>query len=95
MVVMIFADTAASQIGIRLGTVYKISFNPHKTWEGILQDQLWPSSRHSLSDQFGELLRFGGFIFVDLLTDKIIPISDNLFTPICLGLFFFCIAVAG
>ena len=94
MVVMIFADTAASQIGIRLGR-HKISFNPHKTWEGTIAGSIVAFIAALFVGPIWGIVAVGGFIFVDLLTDKIIPISDNLFTPICLGLFFFCIAVAG
>jgi len=85
------ADLVASQIGIRYGRTI-IKFNKNKTWEGTIAG--------SIATFFISFLFLGlkwasmftlVFIFIDILTNRPINVSDNLLNPIVLSIIYFFI----
>ena len=91
MFVMIFADTFASQIGIRLGK-HKIGFNNRKSWEGTISGTLIAIFSVIFVGWLWGLVAVVVFLGIDLLTDRFIPLSDNLLTPLFIGICFFLLS---
>ncbi|MBD3352135.1 MAG: hypothetical protein GF364_11665 [Candidatus Lokiarchaeota archaeon] len=76
-------DLMASQCGIRWGKRH-IRFNPKKTWVGTIAGTV--SSFLITSIFAGNLYGFLAalvFMIIDIVTEKPVPISDNLLLPIC------------
>ncbi|MFW9771354.1 MAG: hypothetical protein ACFFBY_12835 [Promethearchaeota archaeon] len=85
------ADLVASQIGIRYGKNH-ISFNQNKTWEGTFAGSI---AAFFISFPFiGHIWAFIftiTFLFLDILTEKPLKISDNLIFPMALSIIYFII----
>ncbi|MHA1339193.1 MAG: hypothetical protein ACTSRZ_03920 [Promethearchaeota archaeon] len=92
MVIMgdaLIGDMIASQIGIRFGK-HKIPFNKKKSWEGLIAGggTSFLLTAIFIGSNWG-LIFASVFLIVDMLTEDVIKLSDNLLFPIVLG--FICI----
>lgn len=94
MVTVIFADTAASQIGIRYGK-HKIPWNQKKSWEGLIAGSITAMLTWILVGPIYAVFAMIGYIIGDGLTEKPLPISDNLFTPLITGILFTLLTISG
>jgi dolichol kinase len=94
MITMIFADTAASQIGMRFGK-HKIPWNRKKSWEGTIAGGVTGLLTWFFVGPFWAIGAMGGFVISDLLTEKPFKISDNLLTPLVVGAIFFFLTISG
>lgn len=94
MITVIFADTAASQFGMRFGK-HKISWNKKKSWEGTIAGGIVALITWVLVGPYWAIGAMIGFIISDLITETPLKISDNLLTPLLVGLIFLILTVAG
>lgn len=94
MATVVFADTAASQIGIRYGK-HKLRWNPKKSWEGLIAGSLVSLMAWIFVGPIWALGAMAGYILGDGLTEKPLKISDNLLTPMLIGLIFLILTLCG
>jgi dolichol kinase len=94
MISVIFADTAASQIGIRFGK-HKLPWNRKKSWEGLIAGCMVALLAWIFVGPVWALGAMLGFFLGDALTEKPLPVMDNLFTPIITGIIFILLTLAG
>jgi len=85
------ADLIASQIGIRYGKNH-IKFNQEKTWEGTIAGSVaaFLVSFLFIGHIWALIFTFL-FLFLDILTEKPVKVSDNLIFPIALSIIYFVI----
>jgi dolichol kinase len=84
---LIVADTAASQIGIRWGQ-HKFPWNPQKSWEGAIAGCLTGFGSAIFVGPIWGGIAMLGFFLSDALTDRPLKLADNLVTPLITGLLF-------
>lgn len=90
-----FGDSAASAVGIRVGR-HKVSFNIPKTWEGTFGGCV--ASFLAGIPFVGVIWSLAGgilFVIIDLLTPRILCISDNLLIPVAVPLLYWFLALLG
>ena len=94
MVAVIFADTAASQIGIPFGK-HRLSWNPKKSWEGMIAGSLVSLFAGIFVGPVWAVGAMVGYFIGDAFTEHPLPVCDNLFTPVVIGLIFMGLTVIG
>lgn len=94
MIVMIFADAAASQFGIRFGR-HHIPWIPKKTWEGTIAGTIVALLSIIFVGWIWGLIAMGIFLLIDLVTDHPIEISDNILIPTILCIIFLILEIYG
>jgi dolichol kinase len=82
---VIFADTATSQIGIRYGK-HKIPWNKSKSWEGAIAGCITALITWLFVGPLWAIISVICFFIGDTLTEKPVKLSDNLFTPLVIGM---------
>jgi len=90
-----FGDTIASSVGMRYGK-HKIPFNMPKSWEGTLGGFVASFLAGILF--VGLMWGLAGavlFVIIDILTPKLVPISDNILVPMAIPALYWALVLAG
>jgi dolichol kinase len=91
--VMIVADTAASQIGMRWGK-HKLWWNG-KSIEGVIAGAIASFGTIIFIGPLWAIISCIVYIIIDLSTEKPIPITDNLAFPLALTIIYYLLGESG
>ncbi len=91
--VMIVADTMASQIGMRWGT-HRFSWNG-KSWEGTIAGVVGALGVIIFVGPLWAIITAAVYLIIDLITEKPIPITDNLAFPLFLTIIYLVLGESG